>query len=266
MCCRRELRGAGFGLRQALDSVGAVAGPAAAAFLLLIYRDDIRSALWWAVLPAILAVLTIVLLVREPERRQPANGKPRPSLARIAAMPAAFWIATAAAALLTLARFSEAFLILRAARLGVPEAMVPLALALMSVAYALSAYPAGVLSDRIGRYGLLASGVAVLVAADLTLAFAQGTALLALGIVLWGLHMGLTQGLLSAMVADAAPSTLRGTAFGIFYAVSGAALLIASSAAGVLWDVFGAPAPFLAGAGVGLGALVMLWFVPRPAH
>lgn len=257
-----QARGAAYGLRQGLDTVGAILGPLAASALLFLHGNSIRSALWWAVLPAIICILTIIVFVREPERRLAKAGT-RPGFAGCGALPFAFWIATAAAAALTLARFSDAFLILRANALHVPLVGVPIVMVVMNVVYALSSYPAGALSDRVGRRGLLAAGTLALIAADGILGFAHGDAGLGAGVALWGLHMGLTQGLLSAMVADAAPAHLRGTAFGVFYAVSGVALLLASSLAGVLWDAFGGSGPFFAGAGVAAVALLLFPMVRR---
>ncbi len=259
-----RVRGAAYGLRQGLDTAGAIVGPLAASGLLILYADNIRAALWWAVLPAALCIATLVAFVREPEKRSPAASEMRPSLRNAAALPFAFWIVTAMAALLTLARFSDAFLILRGTSLGVPLTGAPLILVLMNVVYALSSYPAGAASDWAGRKVLLALGVLALMAADAALALAHGMVALGLGVAFWGLHMGLTQGLLSAMVADAAPAHLRGTAFGVFYAVSGIAVLIASAAAGALWDALGAPVPFAAGACLAAMSLLLLRFVgPR---
>jgi MFS family permease len=254
----RETRGAAYGLRQALDTVGAIVGPLAASVLLVIYADDIRAALWWAMLPAALCVLTIVALVREPGGRGIATDKPRPTLRDIHRLPPVLWLIIGTASVIVMARFAEAFLILRARSVGLPLAEAPLVMIAMNVAYALVAYPAGALSDRIGRRGLLLIGTAVLVAADTVLAFSTGYFALGIGVVLWGLHMGLTQGLFSAMVADAAPADLRGTAFGVYYAVAGTATLVGSAAAGWLWDLFGAPAPFLAAAAVALLALALI--------
>ena len=258
-----ERRGAAYGLRQALDTVGAIVGPLAAVALLFLYAGDIRATLWWAVLPAVLCVLTIVFFVREPERRTPKEAKPKPTLKDASRLPRALWLTIAAAAIIMLARFSEAFLILRATSVGVVLAEAPLVMIAMNVAYALTAYPAGALSDRLGRRGMLFVGTAILIVADIVLALTGGFVALGIGVALWGLHMGLTQGLLSAMVADAAPADLRGTAFGVFYAASGVATLMGSAAAGVLWDVLGAPAPFFAGAGVAALALVFILLVRR---
>lgn len=257
----RAMHGAAYGLRQGLDTVGAVAGPLAAAGLLLLHGENIRAAMWWAVLPAVLCVATIVVFVHEPRRRTAPNAKPRPTFRRAGDLPFGFWLATGAAAVLTLARFSEAFLILRGTSLGVTLAAAPLVLVGMNIVYALSSYPAGALSDHIGRRALLIAGTLTLIGADLALAMAVGNLGLGIGIALWGLHMGLTQGLLSAMVADAAPDDLRGTAFGVFYAASGVALLAASVLAGLLWDSFGPSGPFWAGAGVATAALVLLTLV-----
>ncbi len=190
-----------------------------------------------------------MLFVREP-RRAPQKKEARAPLTRadLASLDAGYWIVVAVAAVFTLARFSEAFLLLRAKSVGMPLTWVPSVMVVMSVVYALSAWPAGALSDRIGRYGLLLSGFGLLIVADLVLAFSTGVVAVMLGVALWGLHMGLTQGLLQALVADTAPERLRGTAFGVFNLVSGLAMLAASIIAGGLWDVIGPDGTFIAGA------------------
>lgn len=244
-----ELRGASFGLRQSLDTVGAFVGPLLAILLMWMTMDNFRAVFWIAVIPAFLAFALIVVAVKDPDGR-PRNGRARMPLApaELARLGGAFWAVVAIAAVFTLARFSEAFLILRAESQGLPLVLVPLVLVVMNVAYALSAYPAGALSDRVDRTAILVAGLVLLIAADLALAFGPGIAGVAAGVVLWGLHMGLTQGLLSALVADTAPEDLRGTAFGMFNLVSGIALLAASVIAGALWDAFGAEGTFVAGA------------------
>lgn len=243
------LRGAAFGLRQSLDTVGAVIGPLAAVVLMTAMDDDIRAVLWVAVVPAVLAVLLIVLLVQEPEHTRPA---PRRSagldVSEISGLPPAFWRVAWLGALLSLARFSEAFLLLRASDMGLPIAQVPLVLVALNVAYALSAWPLGHVSDRLGRGRLLVVGLTVLVLADVLLALDAGPWAFGVGILLWGLHMGATQGVIAAMVADVAPVHLRGTAFGVLHCCNAVALLAASVIAGVLWSALGAPATFLAGA------------------
>jgi len=254
-----ELRGASFGLRQSLDTVGAFVGPMLAILLMWLTVDDFRAVFWIAVIPAVLSFALIVWAVKEPDGR-PRDGRPRMPLApaELARMGSAYWAVVAIAAVFTLARFSEAFLILRAESQGLPFVLVPLVLVVMNVAYAASSYPAGALSDRIDRTAILVAGLVLLIAADLALAFWPGLAGVAAGVVLWGLHMGLTQGLLSALVADTAPEDLRGTAFGMFNLVSGGALLAASVIAGALWDSVGAEGTFLAGAGFAGAALVGL--------
>lgn len=259
----RERRGAAYGLRQALDTVGAIIGPLAATLLLVWYANDIRATLWWAMLPAALCVLTIVFFVREPGGRGTVETKPRPTLKDATHLPPALWLVIAVASLIMVARFAEAFLILRATSVHVSLAEAPLVMIAMNVAYAIIAYPAGALSDRLGRRTILFAGVALLIAADVVLGIAWGYVMLGMGVVLWGLHMGLTQGLFSAMVADAAPTHLRGTAFGVYYASSGVATLIGSGAAGALWDWFGSGAPFLAGAIVAAAALLLIPLVGR---
>ena len=241
-------RGAAFGLRQSLDSIGAFVGPLLAVGLMLLFANDVRTVLWFAVIPAALAVLVLVLGVQEPP--EVAKADPRAvSLQRWRALPGSYFQVLIIGAVFTLARFSDAFLILRATQCGVPTTLAPLVLVLMSVVYALVSYPAGVWSDGRSPRALLLAGLAVLVAGDLVLAAADGPLLLALGVALWGAHMGLTQGLLSKLVADSAPATLRGTAFGLFNLASGVALLFASVIAGALWEALGAPATFQLGAG-----------------
>ena len=253
------LRGAAFGLRQSLDTVGAFFGPLLAIGLMWATADDFILVFWVAVLPVFAAFALIVLAVREPARPAGLRKVRAPlSRAELARLPAAYWWVLAVAAVFTLARFSEAFLILRAQEAGLALALVPAVLVLMNAVYALSAYPAGVLADRMDRGRLLALGLGVLIVADLILAAAGGLAGIALGVALWGLHMGLTQGLLATLVADAAPAELRGTAFGVFNLVGGAALLVASVLAGALWDAAGPRATFLAGAAFAAVALLGL--------
>jgi len=244
-----ELRGAAFGLRQSLDTIGGFLGPLLAIALMFWFADDIRTVLWFAVPPAFLAFALLVIAVPEPERR--VSDKPNRfpiSRAELARMPASYWWVVVVGSVLTLARFSEAFLILRAQGVGLSLAWVPAVLVVMSVVYAAAAYPAGILSDLLNRRYVLMIGMAVLIGADLTLAYIPSVAGIFLGVALWGLHMGFTQGLLSALVADAAPSHLRGTAFGVFNLVCGFMMLAASVLAGFLWDRFGAPTTFLTGA------------------
>ncbi len=254
-----EIRGACFGLRQSMDTVGAVLGPLLAVGLLWWFANDIRAVLWVAVVPGVFAVL---LLLKVPEPKDAQRRPARLPLSRqgMASLGAAFWRLAALGALVSLARFSEAFLVLRAAGLGVPLALIPLVLVVMSVVYTVTAYPAGRLSDSVPRTTLLAAGMALLAVADVALALADGCALLFLGIALWGLHMGLTQGILASMVADVAPGAHRATAFGVFNLCSGAALLVASGMAGWLWDRHGAPATFWIGAAVSAAAAIAtLW-------
>ncbi len=243
-----ELRGRAYGLRQALDSVGAFLGPLIALGLLAGLAWSVTAAFWIAVIPAALAVLAIAVFVREPEfvatpvRRVPLS---RTELARL---PAAFWRVVLFAGVLTLARFSDAFLVLRAQSVGTPVAWIPVVMIVMNVVYAGAAYPAGVAADRMSRRALLGWGVALLIAADVVLAFADALPVVMAGVVLWGFHMAITNGLLSALVADHAPPDLRGTAFGVFHLANGVFLLLASGLAGMLWSTFGPGATFAAGA------------------
>jgi MFS family permease len=259
-----DLRGTAYGLRQALDTVGAVLGPALAILFMAMLADNFRHVFWIAVIPAIAAVLTIVLFVREPKRRAGTKAMRSPlSRAELARLDFAYWLVVGVAAVFTLARFSEAFLLLRAKSVGVPVVLVPTVMVVMNVVYAASAWPAGALSDRIGRYRLLVGGFALLIVADLVLALGGNAATVMIGVAIWGLHMGITQGLLSALVADTAPAQLRGTAFGVFNLVSGLAMLAASVIAGALWDLIGPDGTFLAGAAFTGVALVVLPFAHR---
>jgi MFS family permease len=254
-------RGAAFGLRQALDTVGAFLGPALAVLLMWVTADNFKAVFWVAVIPAVLCVLVLVLFVKEPSR--PANQRQVSSpLAwkELQRLGPAYWAVTAAATLFTLARFSEAFLLLRAQSSGLAIALVPLVLVAMNIAYSLSSYPAGALADRTNALGVLAAGVAMLVAANLLLALDSPVALGA-GVLLWGLHMGFTQGLFASLVAATAPAELRGTAFGMFNMLGGLALLVASVLAGWLWSAVGPAATFVSGAVIAaasLGALLLL--------
>lgn len=252
------LRGAAFGLRQSLDTVGAFVGPLLAVGLMLWWANDFRAVFGVAVIPGLMAVLLLWWGVREPDRQAEAprtNPIRRNNLMRLGR---AYWWVVGIGAVFTLARFSEAFLVLRAQQSGVPLALVPLVMVAMNGVYALSAYPFGKLSDRVSHHGLLALGLLVLVAADLVLAAGTHWSTLLFGVGLWGVHMGITQGLLATMVADVAPADLRGTAYGFFNLVSGLAMLIASVVAGLLWDQLGAAFTFYAGAGFSVMALIGL--------
>ncbi|AUD00208.1 MFS transporter (plasmid) [Bradyrhizobium sp. SK17] len=242
------LRGASFGLRQSLDTIGAFLGPLAAIGLMLFTGDNYTAVFWIAVISAFIAFGLMAFGVKEPERAIDAAARPKPHFADVWRLSGPFWAVVAVAVVLTLARFSEAFLVLRAQNVGLAIAIVPVVMVVMNIAYAFAAYPAGVLSDRFGRQGVLIVGVATLVVADLLLALTTSVPILLFGAVFWGLHMGLTQGLLATLVADTAPADLRGTAFGVFNLASGVAMLVASVVAGALWDVYGPIATFLAGA------------------
>ncbi|HYA75220.1 MAG TPA: MFS transporter [Roseiarcus sp.] len=259
-----ELRGASFGLRQSLDTVGAFLGPAIAIGLMALTGSQFRVVFWAAALPAFLAVALLLIAVREPAASRASRPARFPlSAAALRQFGGAFWLVVGIAFVFTLARFSEAFLVLRAQGLGLPVALAPMTFVTMNVVYALAAYPAGVLSDRFERMMIVTIGFALLIAADLALAFAGGLAGAALGVALWGLHLGMTQGVLSTLVADAAPASQRGAAFGIFNLASGLALLVASLVAGALWDAFGARATFLAGAAFTALALIGLAVAAR---
>jgi MFS family permease len=258
------LVGAAFGLRQSLDTVGAFLGPVLAIGLMLLWANDFRAVFWFAVIPAFLCVALLVLGVREPD---PPAGQRRTNPIRrdnLRRLSRAYWWVVAVGAVFTLARFSEAFLVLRAQQGGLALAWTPLVLIAMNGVYAVGAYPFGRWSDRMNPRALLAWGLAALIAADLLLAWHGDGPLLWAGIGLWGLHMAMTQGLLASLVAQAAPADLRGTAFGFFNLVSGLALLLASAMAGLLWDRWGPAFTFAAGALFSAAALTALAFQPRP--
>ena len=261
------LRGAAFGLRQSLDTVGAFVGPLLAVGLMLLWANDFRAVFWVAVVPGVLAVVLLLFGVREPERPagqatfKRSNPITRQNLKRLGAP---YWWVVGIGAVFTLARFSEAFLVLRAQQGGMAIALVPLVMVAMNVIYALSAYPFGKLSDRVSHTRLLAAGLVVLIAADLVLASSNHWAVVLGGVALWGVHMGITQGLLATMVANTAPADLRGTAYGFFNLMSGLALLVASGLAGLVWDQLGAAFTFYAGAIFCVLALIALAWQPAP--
>jgi MFS family permease len=254
------IRGAAFGLRQSLDTVGAFLGPLLGVALMLLWANDFRAVFWVAVIPGALAVALLFAGVREPAHAPGGRrGNPirRENLKRLGRP---YWWVVAIGAAFTLARFSEAFLVLRASQSGIPVALVPLVMVAMNVVYAATAYPFGRLADRMSHEKLLALGLAVLIAADLVLALDGGWPVVFAGVLLWGAHMGMTQGLLATMVADTAPGDLRGTAFGFFNLVSGVAMLLASVTAGALWDALGPAFTFYAGAGFCLATLAgLVW-------
>lgn len=259
-----ELRGASFGLRQSLDTVGAFTGPTIAIGLMWFTANSFTTVFWAAVLPAFLALGLILFAVHEPKRPAGVRVVKSPlSRAEIARLGPAFWQVVAIATAFTLARFSEAFLILKAQAVGLPIALVPGVLVLMNIVYALAAYPVGVLSDQFNRKTILIAGLGLLVLADGVLAFSSTVATAAIGIAMWGLHMGVTQGLLVTLVADTAPHELLGTAYGIFNFTTGIALLAASVLAGGLWEGFGPQATFLAGAFFAIVALTGLLIAAR---
>ena len=261
-----EMRGAAYGLRQSLDSVGAFVGPLLAVAFMALLANDIKAVLWVAVVPAFLAVILLAVAVREPEAAGMGSGiGKRLTLANAKRLSRNYWLIVALGGVFTLARFSEAFLILRAKDVGLSLVLVPVIMIVMNVIYSAFAYPAGILADRIHPRLLLVAGLGVLISADGVLAIATTPFAAFIGAGLWGLHMALTQGLLLKMVANASPEELRGTAFGLFNLASGAALLLASIIAGGLWSSYGPSATFLAGAGFATVAAVGLLFY-HPKH
>jgi len=259
------IRGAAFGLRQSLDTVGAFLGPLLAVGLMLLWANDFRAVFWVAVIPGLMAVALLLFGVREPERHE-GDKRPNPiHRENLKRLGTPYWWVVGIGAVFTLARFSEAFLVLRAQQGGVPVALVPLVMVAMNLIYAASAYPFGKLSDRMSHTKLLAFGLVVLIAADLVLATNDHWGVVLAGVALWGVHMGITQGLLATMVADTAPADLRGTAYGFFNLMSGIAMLVASIIAGLLWDQFGASFTFYAGAAFCVITLAGLAWQPSRA-
>ncbi|MGM9515543.1 MFS transporter [Roseateles sp. DB2] len=258
-----ELRGAAFGLRQSLDTVGAFLGPLLAAALMLLWAGDFRAVFWVACVPAVACVLLLAVGVREPAL-PPAAHRPNPlSRAQLAQLGPAFWWVAGLGALFTLARFSEAFLVLRAQQQGIPLALVPLVMVAMNLVYAACAYPFGKLADRLPATRLLAWSLLVLLASQALLGVAQGWAWVLAGVALWGVHMGMSQGLLAALVAEVAPATLRGTAYGFFNLFCGLAMLVSGGMAGWLWDGQGPGSTFAMGGLCSLLALAALRLRPR---
>jgi MFS family permease len=249
-------RGSAYGLRQSLDSLGAVLGPLIAVALMILTSNDFRLIFWLAVIPGIIAVTILVIFVHEPETPPFKFEWKKFWKGNISGLGISFWIVIGLGIVFTLARFSEAFLLLRAKDIGASASMVPIMLVIMSLVYAIGAYPIGRLSDRIGRTGLLSVGLLVLIISDFVLAMATDIIYVSLGSALWGLHMALTQGLFAALVADTSGEKNRGTAFGIYGLVTGIAILVASVIAGWLWDQFGPPVTFYAGACFSLITLV----------
>lgn len=243
-----EIRGASFGLRKSLDTVGGFLGPLVAIGLMLLFGGNVQAVFWIAVVPALLAVALLVVGIEEPTQVSPAKKGSPPRLADIARLTAGVWLTILVACLLTAARFSEAFLLLKSQEAGFSLTWVPITLVILHAVYGLTAYPVGRLSDAIGRTGLLGISLVFLVAAYLVLAYASTIPIFVAGIVLWGLHMGFSQGLLATLIADSAPAALRGTAFGVFNLTTGLVVLAGNVAAGLLWDANGSYGTFIAGA------------------
>jgi MFS family permease len=261
-----HLLGASFGLRQSLDTTGAFLGPVLAVALMTLMHGNFRTVFWVAIIPGMLSVFALGFGVDEPQSSSQAKSRPRLRWSELGRFSKHYWWVVAIGGIFTLARFSEAFLVLRAQNIGLAANSVPVVMIVMNIAYGLSAYPAGALGDRMSHRGLLGAGIGVLVIADIALASASGVPMLFAGVLLWGIHMGLTQGLLSAMVAGCAPSEQRGTAFGFFNLVSGVALLPASGVAGFLWSRIGPSATFVCGGALAAVALLAVFGSPRKSQ
>ena len=257
-----EIRGAAYGLRQALDTIGAFLGPLLAVALMFLWDNDFQSIFWVAAIPAVLSIALLGFGLKEPNTsvvQKRTNPLRRENLKKLSA---AYWWVVAIGSIFTLARFSEAFLVLRAQQMAIPLFAIPLVMVAMNLVYSLTAYPFGKLSDRMSHSKMLQWGLLVLIAADIVLALSSHWSTLLAGVALWGIHMGMTQGLLAAMVAHTAPPELRGTAFGMFDLMSGIALLLASAGAGVLWEMLGAASTFYAGAIICVVTLIGMRCMP----
>ncbi|TAN53205.1 MAG: MFS transporter [Rhodospirillales bacterium] len=251
-----NIRGACYGLRQSLDTVGAIIGPLLAIALMAVSQNDFRLVFWLAIIPALLCVAVLAKGVKEPERHHPANGSLIPKWSEFRSLGRGYWRVMGLGALINLARFSEAFLILRLQELGLALSLAPFVLIVMNIVFALAAFPAGRYSDRLGSRGLLTASLGVLVLSDLVMTLNLGPAFALLGVACWGLHMALSQGILARLIADTAPMDLRGTAFGLYHLAAGICLLTASTLAGLLWDSAGSSVTFLAGGGFALAGLL----------
>ncbi|EIX9045290.1 MFS transporter [Klebsiella oxytoca] len=256
------IRGAAYGLRQALDTIGAFLGPLLAVALMFLWDNDFQSIFWVAAIPAVLSIALLGFGLKEPNTsvvQKRTNPLRRENLKKLSA---AYWWVVAIGSIFTLSRFSEAFLVLRAQQMAIPLFAIPLVMVAMNLVYSLTAYPFGKLSDRMSHSKMLQWGLLVLIAADIVLALSSHWSTLLAGVALWGIHMGMTQGLLAAMVAHTAPPELRGTAFGMFNLMSGIALLLASAGAGVLWEMLGAASTFYAGAIICVVTLIGMRCMP----
>lgn len=261
----KEIRGACFGLRQSMDTVGAVIGPFLAIVAMAAFGGEIRAALWVAFFPAVISVAILWFAVKEPEVKEQPQERFSLKLSDLTLAGTRYWSLVLIGGVLSLGRFSEGFLLLKSSAIGLSPTWVPLVMIVMNVVYALSAYPAGALSDKFSRKTLLMAGIGLLIAADICLGYSGGVGGMFFGIAFWGLHLGLTQGLFAAMIADATTQSIRATAYGIFNMVAGVSLLAASVIAGILWDVLGPKATFLAGAGFAAAALLLL-LIPKKAQ
>ncbi|WP_105381796.1 MFS transporter [Neorhizobium alkalisoli] len=260
-----EIRGASFGLRKSLDTIGGFVGPLAAIGLMLATGGDMIVIFWIATIPAFLAVALLIVGVKEPEQ-PPSPSKGLPRFRDAGRLNPAVWVVIAVSSLLTFARFSEAFLLLKSQEAGLSLAWIPITMVVMHAVYGLTAYPVGYLSDRIGRRSLIALSLLFLIAADLALATAQTMPVLFAGIVLWGLHMGFSQGILSTLIADSAPQNLKGTAFGVFNLATGLTVILGNVAAGLLWETNGSTSTFLAGALMALASLAAVPLLSAARH
>ncbi len=259
-----DIRGAAFGLRQSLDTLGAFLGPLLAVGLMLLWNNDFQAIFWVTVVPGALAIVLLYFGLEEPKSpvvKKRTNPLTRENLKKLSN---AYWWVVALGSVFTLARFSEAFLVLRAQQMDIPLFAIPLVMVAMNLVYSLTAYPFGKLSDGMSHSKMLQAGLLVLIAADIVLALSSHWSTLLFGVALWGIHMGMTQGLLAAMIAHTAPAELRGTAFGMFNLMSGIALLLASVGAGVLWETLGAASTFYAGAIICVITLLGMRFSPTP--
>ena len=255
-------RGAAYGLRQSLDTIGAFLGPLIAFIVLSVSAQNFRLVFWIAVLPGVLAVALLALGIQEP--KTPVQAKQNPlRWSALKSLNRGYWRLVGVALLFSLGNSSDAFLLLQAQHIGIADSLVPLSLVVMNVAYSLSAYPIGLLSDRIDRIKLLIGGFSLYAAVYLGFGFAQAPWQIWGLFALYGLHLGMSQGILLAIIANTIPNTLRGTAFGLINLVTGAALLPASLLAGFLWQNVSPQATFIAGSLFAIAAIALLFATPR---
>jgi MFS family permease len=234
-----KIRGTAYSLRQTLDTLGAVLGPIFAIIILYLTTNNFRLVLWFAVIPAVLCIVVLIFGVKESTLKKNISRKKSYFLfENFLKITPVIWLFFLTVFILNLGHFSEAFLLLRSQEIGLKVSFIPVVFVVMNVAYAIVAVPFGHLADRGGFFILIVCGFLILVLADIILALTNSVGWMFVGIIFWGIHLGMTQGLLLAMISKLSPLELRGTSFGLFHAISGVALLTASLIAGYLWQYY----------------------------